>query len=689
MDGQFASDGLSSLESNSSRTILDLVDKLRSCGLGTVLSLPQIVVAGDQSSGKSSVLEAISGVPFPRKEGFCTQFATEVIMRPTSEQSIRASIIPSKMRPKEEQDSLCRFDKSADFVSGLSSVFEEATIAMGLTESEDQGSSQKSSITRDVLSIQISGPGLPQLTLVDLPGLIHTSNDRQSQMDVDMIRDLVTDYIKDPRSIILAVVSAKNDIANQIILHKCRSVDPDGHRTLGVITKPDFLKPGSENEQKWLSLALNQNIKFERGWHMLKNRSEDEMHLSSAERDAREEHFFSTGSYANLPKELKGVESFSTRLCDLLNEHIHAELPELQSELEIELKASEQKLADLGQRRSNMFEKKQYLTEVSMKMHDLLKMALHGPYDDSFFTITDHDKSIDEGDNVKRLRAAVQHRNLDFAKCMRLTGHKYNIPRRAKADLDDESEVEEIVINGHVTGSEDDTPVSEDERPLPRATADSDTASPETYRPSSMTRKQAIKWVAKRLEFSRGQELPGTYNPLLVSDIFWEQSKPWEALASRHVKKVASMCRTVVTLMLDKVVGASEVRLRLMANKVEPFLENALQASLDELDRIVEDQQRHPMTYNHYFTTNLQKIRQSRQFDSVQSIIKKATGEYTLKHRDGGWFQAKMIDPDVIKPLLSGAIEQDMDLVSAEDALDALIAYYKVRQALFIAGADH
>ena len=55
----------------------------------------------------------------------------------------------------------------------------------------------------------------------------------------------------------MAVVSAKNDYANQIILKKCRDVDPKGHRTLGIITKPDYLTAGSDNESNWLDLALN------------------------------------------------------------------------------------------------------------------------------------------------------------------------------------------------------------------------------------------------------------------------------------------------------------------------------------------------------------------------------------------------------------------------------------------------
>jgi hypothetical protein len=69
---------LQALQSADQRKVMDIVDKLRRTGLSGIVELPQLVVCGDQSSGKSSVLEAITEIPFPRKENLCTRFATEV-----------------------------------------------------------------------------------------------------------------------------------------------------------------------------------------------------------------------------------------------------------------------------------------------------------------------------------------------------------------------------------------------------------------------------------------------------------------------------------------------------------------------------------------------------------------------------------------------------------------------------------
>jgi GTP-binding protein EngB required for normal cell division len=99
-----------------------------------------------------------------------------------------------------------------------------------------------------------------QSTLIDLPGLIHSSNKSQSEEDIELIKSLVEDYISKHRTIILAVISAKNDYANQIILKMCRKFDPKGARTLGIITKPDYLRPNSDKEAVWLDLAQNRDV---------------------------------------------------------------------------------------------------------------------------------------------------------------------------------------------------------------------------------------------------------------------------------------------------------------------------------------------------------------------------------------------------------------------------------------------
>ena len=157
---------------------------------------------------------------------------------------------------------------------------------------------------RDVLTVEISSPSRPQLTLVDLPGLIHSANRMQSEEDVKLIQELILDYMNNPRTIVLAVITAKNDYANQIVLKQCQTIDPSGRRALGIITKPDTLTEGTANQRSWLDLAQNRDIYFELGWHMVKNRSDLEGSKSFSQRNTAERQFFSKSGHPNPSRRL-------------------------------------------------------------------------------------------------------------------------------------------------------------------------------------------------------------------------------------------------------------------------------------------------------------------------------------------------------------------------------------------------
>lgn len=198
-------------------------------------------------------MEAITEILFPRRENLCTRFATEIVLHRLPDSAIATKIIPDKARPAE-QAQLANFKLSIRNFDELPGLIESATKAMGLGDGTSDMTLR--AFARDILSITICGPHCPQLTLVDLPGLIHSENESQSFDDVNLVSEQVERYIAEPRTIILPIISGKNDYANQVILRRGRSVDPDGSRTLGIITKPDNLPPGSESEKSFVFLAI-------------------------------------------------------------------------------------------------------------------------------------------------------------------------------------------------------------------------------------------------------------------------------------------------------------------------------------------------------------------------------------------------------------------------------------------------
>jgi hypothetical protein len=481
-------------------------------------------------------------------------------------------------------------------------------------------------------------------TLVDLPGLIHSTSKAQTEDDKALILDLAQEYMKNPRTIILAVVSAKNDFANQVILDHCRKVDAQGRRTLGIITKPDYLKPDSDNELSWIELSQNKNIYLERGWHMLKNREAHQSHYSFEQRNNDEQGFFSKGRYRGLPPECVGVQSLRQRLSDVLLEHLIKEVPALKHELDLELDTTRDEIQNLGEKRSTIKEQEIFLMKISMRVNEIIGCAVRGHYDMPFFRHIEINASVGSAENMRRLRATIQHLNIDFARKMRSHGHKYSFDDANHEDVLGESDA-------FTDGSDS----------------------------KHLSHQEAIQWIKRILERSRGHELPGMFQPELISHLFWEQSRPWEKLAMAHVKRIAQACKAFVYEVLAEV-APMELRDRLVSCNIDQVLAKSLNEAKAELQKLLKDEARQPSTYNHYFTTTIQKQR----LEGYHKLYKPAitSSKEDVCVQSVGY--RSYINPTKLDTAMSGHIELDMDNFSCEEALNAQRAYYKDALKYFV-----
>lgn len=138
------------------------------------------------------------------------------------------SIVLSQNRSEAECCRLSEFRESLTNFDELPALIEKAKEFIGI-------STTSSAFSNNVLRVEISGPTQQHLTIVDLPRLIHSENKLQTSVDVALVLSIVQSYIANRRSIILAVVLAKNDYANQIVTKLSKGVDSKGYRTLGII----------------------------------------------------------------------------------------------------------------------------------------------------------------------------------------------------------------------------------------------------------------------------------------------------------------------------------------------------------------------------------------------------------------------------------------------------------------------
>lgn len=577
-------DSVNKLQSSKQVALLDAIDKLRNQGVNHGESFPQLIVCGDQSSGKSSVLEGVTRLSFPTKEGLCTTFATEVVLRKESVTNISCCIIPGRGRTKAQMSELSKFKRSSSSPHNLpiSKLVEEAKERMTMG-----ASSNSTHFFDDVLQIRYVGPDVPCLTIVDLPGLIQSQLEGHQDEGVRQVHELVDRYMKDSNSIILAVVSARNDLENQAVFKKVKAFDSQGTRTLGIITKPDLLDSGSETELRFVKLAKNEIVRLKLGWHVVKNRSPRQSQLSHAERDLDERNFFETSAWKSLARSDVGIDALSSKLSNLLVVHIQKELPSIIAAIRDAVKLTDEKLAALGEPRETEGQQRLYLTKIAENFQKLTDNAMGGVYSDSFFALSN------PGDrNPSRLRTEIQNLNIAFAHTMYRKGHTWDILDNELSFAADPNLLLSNAIQEYDAAFED---------------------------PERISRADFLQHnIGEYVRQSRPSGLPSLVNPWVIGEVFRHQSENWESMAEYHLARIWQAVNEYIEVAL----GFPRVQTRtyemLNLEQICPELEQkqiALKAKLQEL--ILPYKSQDPTTYDPTFVLELNEIRARRYSDGA------------------------------------------------------------------------
>ncbi|OJD13115.1 hypothetical protein AJ78_06397 [Emergomyces pasteurianus Ep9510] len=203
------------------RKMIEIRTILQRIGQSNALTLPSIVVIGSQSSGKSSVLEAIVGHEFlPKGSNMVTRRPIELTLVNTPNSQAEYGEFPAL---------------------GLGKITDFSQIQRTLTDL-NLAVSEKDCVSDDPIQLSIYSPHIPDLSLIDLPGYIQVAGRDQPPELKQKISDLCDKYIQAP-NIILAISAADVDLANSTALRASRRVDPRGERTIGVVTKMDLVDP--------------------------------------------------------------------------------------------------------------------------------------------------------------------------------------------------------------------------------------------------------------------------------------------------------------------------------------------------------------------------------------------------------------------------------------------------------------
>ncbi|KAI0044912.1 hypothetical protein FA95DRAFT_205149 [Auriscalpium vulgare] len=207
------------------KKLIEIRSMLLSIDQSDALKLPSIVVIGSQSSGKSSVLEAIVGHEFlPKGNNMVTRRPIELTLIHTPPSGTGEA-------PEYGEFPALGLGKITDF-SQIQKTLTDLNLAVPASEA----------VSNEPIDLRIYSPHVPDLTLIDLPGYVQISSLDQPETLKEKIAALCERYIREP-NIVLAVCAADVDLANSPALRASRKVDPLGLRTIGVITKMDLVPP--------------------------------------------------------------------------------------------------------------------------------------------------------------------------------------------------------------------------------------------------------------------------------------------------------------------------------------------------------------------------------------------------------------------------------------------------------------
>uniref|UniRef100_A0A8D0AIP6 Interferon-induced GTP-binding protein Mx n=1 Tax=Sander lucioperca TaxID=283035 RepID=A0A8D0AIP6_SANLU len=289
-----------------------LQDALSSVGQSCSLYLPQIAVVGGQSAGKSSVLENFVGRDFlPRGSGIVTR-------RPLILQLLSANTEYGEFFH-------CKGKKFTDFDEIRKEIEAETRRLTGSNKG----------ISPVPINLRIYSPHVLNLTLVDLPGITKVPVGDQPADIEYQIRDMIMQFICKENCLILAVTPANTDLANSDALKLAKDVDPQGQRTIGVITKLDLMDEGTDAR----NILENRLLPLRRGYIGVVNRSQKDIDVKKdikAALLAEKKFFLSHPAYKHMAESM-GTPYLQRILNQQLTNHIRDTLPAFRTHLQGQL----------------------------------------------------------------------------------------------------------------------------------------------------------------------------------------------------------------------------------------------------------------------------------------------------------------------------------------------------------------
>ncbi|KAH2284604.1 hypothetical protein KXW02_002365 [Aspergillus fumigatus] len=343
------------------KCLVKKIQDLRHIGVeDSRIALPKICVIGDQSTGKSSLIEGMSQIKVPRSAGTCTRCPMEINLsegEPGQDWNCRIFLsrkyifdgsrkvtkLPKKSQPlgpwieQDQEDEHFTDVRDKDGVQAAIKWAQLAILNPGRPSTDYQpghnGDTDESycqvKFSPNVVRLDISAPNFPNLSFYDLPGVISQAEHDHERYLVSLVENLVREYISQENCIVLLALPMTDDATNSSAAKIMRDVPGAKERTLGVLTKPDRIQTGESYDQ-WVEILEGDKFALGHGYYIVRNNPNPAIEHSRAREE--EAVFFAKSPWAtdlSAYQNRFGTRNLQSALSSLLLEQIQGCLPRI------------------------------------------------------------------------------------------------------------------------------------------------------------------------------------------------------------------------------------------------------------------------------------------------------------------------------------------------------------------------
>ncbi|KAF4416235.1 RBTMx2 [Fusarium acutatum] len=582
---------------NEKRQILfNAIDRLQACGSHKYLAIPQLVVVGEQSSGKSSLLRTLTDISFPVMAGIGTRFPIRVISRRSpSSQGSRERFRISLERAPRDVNGLQRADAAADEYR-----LEGDTLAMDVFEAalkdlsenkigirKGQGIGAKNFVP-DIVRVELEGPNRSPFNILDLPGLI-SSEYGVNEPEPLGTQELAKEYISRPENTIICTIPATSDLGNQRAYQICKEHISDKRRLVGVFTKCD--KADREEAERAVSRSSNAGCMDANIRQVISAKSDidngdsifmDGMFVvcnKTSESRVNEDEFFNRKPWSQIHSGRRGSKKLKDHLGEILTYEIEKAFPRLENDINARLEERRARLREMGEPRLNDSQQQEYLNRFVREYSSKCTLALRRP-------------GLLESETMD-LRQNLSHINTQFDNVMRWVGWvleeqsttagKILYPAPQPKDYMEElKKIPAFEVHEHV----------------------------EPFGKFKST-------VTSKLNRFGASQPPGVVNSDIYPVIYRAQVSKWRSIAQEHLDRVKDAMKSSYEEILRSVCPDSGGTMKLhheLKNRLDSMFCETLSKAQQELEKYCEQETQKELlqTTNNEFRTKLEGWRMLR-----------------------------------------------------------------------------